>query len=446
MKRVVLLMLFVLVMAIPAGPTLAYLRVHPENPHYFQETTTGKPVLIASCAGVVPTALDCDYKKQVKEMAERHITYGRVWHFLPWGGTDVIWPWARSSTPGAHMGGHGGNKFDMNTWNPEYWSRMSDAMARCAKAGIYAEIHLFDRCGMSPAAESRWANNPWASDNNINSLETPDSSKDGTPDFYLYAEKPNLRHQQERYVRKMIDETVKHHTVIYEIENEHWQHKSADFAAYWAQFVKDYIAEKYPDCPRLVSYSSLEVDLEDCYDIPQIDIVNRHYGKEPERNLDCLNEYLEPRWSKNKPINIDEFANGLADPNMLRKMCWIIVASGGHFHIEDAENSAKPYDPVENIRLFLAKSGWGFIRCAPNKALVTEGGGYCMAEPGKQYVFFFPQGGSKKLNLAAGDYRARWWDTRKNKFSDLLTFSHAGGDKSFTTPDAQDWVLFMHSK
>ena len=421
-------------------PASAYLIIHPENPHYFQETLTGKPVMIASCAGFVPTSLKMDYKKQIQEMKDNVITYGRVWHFLPWGGSDSIWPWSRSDVSGAPMGG---NKIDMEKWNPEYWRRMKDGLSLANKAGIYSEIHLFDRCGMSPPDKTRWQGNPWASDNNVNNLETPVASKEGTPDFYMYEEKPNLRAQQERYITKMIDETVKYPIVIYEVENEHWAYNNPKFGEHYAKFIKDYIAQKYPKMPRLVSYSSLEKDLEEFYKIPAVDIVNRHYGNEPERNPAVLNDYIEPRWKLNKAINIDEFANGVSDTKLLREMCWIIVTSGGNFHIEDCTPESKPMDVCGNIRLFRTLSKWDFIHAAPDKGLITSGGGYCMAQPGVEYVCYFPVGGEKVVQLPAGEYRATWWDTVKGGSSNLTTFTHAGGAKTLTTPTTGDWVLHI---
>ena len=445
MREAVLWFLALLAATLAAGPALGYLRIHPENTHYFQETTTDEAVMIASCAGVVPTARDCDYVMQIREMKKQGITYGRVWHFLPWAGENAIWPWARSTTPGAYMGGRGGNKFDMDTWNTLYWSRLGDAMDRCNRAGIYCEIHLFDRCGMSPGTDRRWGGNPWASDNNINNLETPDARQDGTPDFYMYATKPKLRHQQERYVRKMIDQTIRYPNMIYEIENEHWEYNDPDFGSHYARFVKDHIADKYPDSPRLVSYSSLQGDLEAFFEIPYVDIVNRHFGKKATRDPSILNDYIEPRWSKNKAINIDEFANGCKDPYALRTMCWTIVTSGGNFHIEDCLPSAKPFEICGNIRDFREKSGWDFVHAAPDKRLVASGDGYCMANPGKEYVFYFPKGGAKKVNLAKGNYVAQWWNPTKGGFSESQEFAHDGGEKTFKTPDGPDWVLHVRA-
>ena len=418
-----------------AAPATAYLRLHPENPRYLQETTTGKPVLIASVTAIVPSAKTYDWKKGLSEIIEQKLTYSRVWHLGPWS-RDQIWPWAYSDVPAV---GFPANKVDMEKWNPEYWNRMREAMDRANKGGVYAEIHFFDRCGMSP--ESRYKGNPWASDNNVNNLEMPTCDKDGTPDFYMYDTKPNLHRQQDRYVTKMIDETIEFSNVIYEIENEHWQHDKPDWVAHWAKFTKDYVAKNYPKSPRLVAYSSLEDDLEACYTMPEVDIVNPHFGNKAEEAPGIMNDYIEPRWAKKKAINVDEFANGLEDPKVLRIMCWTIITSGAHFHIEDATPKSKPYEIVENLRQFKLQSGWDFVHSAPNKKLIVTGNGYCMARPGVEYVAFFPEGGSASITMPKGKYTARWWSTTANEFQGKHEFSHKGGVKALVAPDKAEWVL-----
>ncbi|MDO8588243.1 MAG: sugar-binding protein [Armatimonadota bacterium] len=420
-------------------PETSGIRIHPDNPHYFQDIATGKPVMITSFSSIVPSDTSYDYVAGIAEMQSRRIDYSRVWHFLPWAGVNAVWPWGRSGVAGAPMGG---NKIDMNTWNSTYWTRMNDAMSRAATGGTIGEIHLFDRCGMSPAGPTRWQGNPWATNNNINNLETPTADLDGTPEFYDYENRPNLRNQQERYIRKMIDETIQYTNIIYEVENEHWELEDPTFGAHYAQFIKDYIASAHPGNERLVTYNSLMGDIENFFNIDQVDIVNMHFGGDAEADTDILNAYCESRWPYNKAVNIDEFANGVGDWTLLRKMCWIIVTSGGNFHIEDA-NAAVSYDVCENIRSFKAVSGWDFIRSHPEKELIVSGGGYCMAQIGVEYVYFFPAGGGKAVTLPAGTYRAEWWDTRTGGFSSATTFSHAGGNKVLNSPDYDDWVLHI---
>jgi hypothetical protein len=207
--------------------------------------------------------------------------------------------------------------------------------------------------------------------------------------------------------------------------------------------VKDHISAHHPGTPRLVSYSSLEQDLESLYASPAIDVINKHFGGEAEEDPEILNAYIEPRWPRNKPINIDEFANGVTDGRVLRRMSWTILMSGGHFHIEDAEPSADPFGVVENIRLFLELSLWDFVRAAPDRGLITSGGGYCVAQPGVEYVCYFPIGGAKRLRVAPGEYRQEWWSPRDGGFMNATPFSHPGGDRELATPDANDWVLHV---
>src|SRR5688572_28839972 len=83
------------------------------------------------------------------------------------------------------------------------------------------------------------------------------------------------------------------------------------------------------------------------FDDPNVDIVNRHVGK----NLTPfdVHTYIQTRWHKRKAVNIDEFGNGWCElqpgtnqcavplklhPTApeLRNMAWTIVGSGGHFH------------------------------------------------------------------------------------------------------------------
>jgi len=438
--------LILLLAVLSADYASGYLRIHPSDPHYFQETTTGEPVVCTSHGNIVPNEATYDDEAGFRATSQSwRMMYARSWHFTPWSVPNAIWPWADSGVGGGYWGGYGGNKLDLNTWNPTCWTRHKDSIARCENAGVYVQIMLFDRCGMSPGTDSRWGGNPWAANNNINNLEVPNANppNDGTPDFYYYASKPNLRNQQERYVRKMIDETIVYGNVIYEVENEHWDHNDIGWCDYWCLFIKNYIGSNYPGSPRLTSYNSLENDLDDAYYLGALDIVNKHYGGSAESNPGIINDYLESKWHHNKPVNINEFANGLTDTNILREMCWTILAGGGHFHVEDAHSDSKPFEVVDNIMRFKSYANWDFIGASPSDNLIVSGGGYCLAKSGVDYLCYFPSGGNKTVNLASGSYRAEWWNPRTGGFYNVTTFGHGGGNKTLSAPDSGDWVLHV---
>jgi hypothetical protein len=54
---------------------------------------------------------------------------------------DLIVPWARSNQPGYLVGG---NKFDLDRWDPEYFARLKDFLSKAEERGIVVEICFFN--------------------------------------------------------------------------------------------------------------------------------------------------------------------------------------------------------------------------------------------------------------------------------------------------------------
>lgn len=413
-------------------PANVSLKLHPKNKRYF--ISNGKPILIASHGNLVPTSKDLNPDELIKFIVDSKQNHTRIWHLLPWDRT-AVWPWERS-VQCCFNGESAGNKYDLSKWNQEYFNLMKHDLEKTR--GIHAEIMLFDRVGMSPTDITRWQSNPWAKENNINGLETRSAFEEGTPQFYDLGTRPHLFDFQNRYVQKLIDETVDY-TVFYEIENEHWARSTREWPEYWSKMVKDYLKSKGKEV--LLSYSSLEDDLETAYNLPNIDIINKHFGGEAEGNPDMLNGYIESRWARNKAINIDEFANGVSNYDLLRKEAWIIVMSGGHFHIEDADPASKPLKVTESIRRFIELTDWNFWEAHPKKNYSS--GAYCMISDGFEYACYYASGGNKNINLPAGKYKYDWFDPINNGVNKSETFDHTGGVKTLTAPFDIDWVLHV---
>ena len=421
------------------------LKINSSNPHYFQEDGTGRPIVIASVMAIVPnwTGWD-DVVGQQQTIYRNRLPWARNWHMGAYCDSQSIQAYAFTAQTGSCYAVP--YKWDMNTWNATYWTRLADSISRANNAGVYSETLVFERCWMSPPDPCRWGGNPWANQNNINNINNinvADCWADGTPGFYNWSGNSNLKYHQERWVKKLIDTTIQYPNVIYEVENEHWASNSAGWADHYGQFIKDYISSTYPSYPRLTSYSSIisDADLDQCFNWSCIDIVNRHYGSD----LSTVTDYIEVRWNYNKPINIDEFANGENNQTELRQSCWRIICSGGHYHIEDAYDVARPVLVCNNIRSFIALSGWNFINAHPHSSLISGGSamGACMENSGVEYVCYFPTGGNKTVNIAAGNYREEWWNPKTGGFYNITNYTHNGGNRSFSCPDGNDWVLHV---
>jgi len=133
----------------------APISVHPANPHYF--LFNGRPTILVTSAehyGAVVNK-DFDYVAYLDALKSFSLNYTRIYpgfliepygKFLP-GNTlgprpeAVILPWARSSQPGYSQGG---NRFDLDRWDPEYFKRYRDFLAKAAARGVVVEICMFN--------------------------------------------------------------------------------------------------------------------------------------------------------------------------------------------------------------------------------------------------------------------------------------------------------------
>ena len=62
------------------------------------------------------------------------------------------------------------------------------------------------------------------------------------------------------------------------------------------------------------------------------------------------------------------------------------------------------------------------FQCVPHNGLLSErepNEAYCMAQPGKEYAVYFPDGGAIELDTSAtsGDIAVRWLDIAKSEWS-----------------------------
>jgi len=119
---------------------------------------------------------------------------------------DLIVPWARSNVPGYKKGG---NKFDLNQWDPEYFARLRNFITEAGKRDIIVEICFYN--GMT---DNYWTCSPLNSINNIQGIG------DCNPVTFHTLENEPLVREQLKYVEKLIVETNEFNNVIYEICDE----------------------------------------------------------------------------------------------------------------------------------------------------------------------------------------------------------------------------------
>jgi len=84
----------------------------------------------------------------------------------------------------------------------------------------------------------------------------------------------------------------------------------------------------------------------------------------------------------------------------------------------------------------------GLVAVTPQPPLSSTG--YCLANPGAEYLVYQPSSGPFSLDVLVGTYRYEWLDPSTNRIALSGTISVSGGNQSFNPPFRGDAVLYLH--
>ncbi|HXM45933.1 MAG TPA: hypothetical protein VN924_32160 [Bryobacteraceae bacterium] len=463
----------------PAQP----IRLHPKNPHYF--LFRGKTVALVTSAehyGSVINA-DFDYHRYLTTLAADGMNYTRLFGgsyrevpaqsfgilrntLAPAPGRFVA-PWARSETAGYEGGG---NKFDLDRWNPEFFTRFRDFLSEAAKRGIVVEITLFS----SNYQEMQWKISAVNPANNVNGTDAIDWKKLHT------LENGNILERQESYTRKLVREANAFDNVIFEIQNEPWSDRpvlagvvnpylqlpardvypnSVDVAdalsTAWQGRVAQWVTSAESTLPNrhLVAQNYCNFRFPVRQLVPGVSIVNFHYA---------YPEAVVLNYGLGKAISYDETGFlGRDDPGY-RRQAWNFMLSGGsvfdsldysfspgHEDGSDSEpNGPGGGSPALRRQLRILSE---FLQempleeMAPDTRTVKHAAGVyarVLSSAGHEYGMYLDGAGATDLALAlpAGTYSGKWIDVESGAVARPEHFSHAGGDKVVHTPEFRDGI------
>ena len=377
-------------------------------------------------------------------------------------------PWLRTG-PGEALDGR--PKFDLTQFDERFWQRANEYFEDSKSRGIYILLQMFD----DPFTKvsdygglDRWKFHPFNADNNINNIPgMPGGTGPGTAAFYDPDNKP-LMALQDALIKRLLDETAERFGhIIYEIGNEiNWRREipqAAEWQAHWIKVFRDY--ERKHGVKRLLSNDTrselLQAGVEDW------DIINHHgtlghnVKKTPLEELPgLLYERINEHFAKYKRPIIN--SRPCSDPDRVnypdivseekgRVLYWSYFTSGGHIigfrtTRESWKGGLAAEHIIQNLRKFIDETE--FWECEPRRDLILKGDALCLANAGKEYVVYLPEGGSVEVNLkdVAAETRlaVRQYDPRTGEFKSLQ--SAEGKKVEFTLPTSgvgQDWALHL---
>lgn len=152
------------------------------------------------------------------------------------------------------------------------------------------------------------------------------------------------------------------------------------------------------------------------------------------------------------------------DVDNLRRAAWVIALSGGQLNYADEvvpprrwqrrEDEGKTfselgmamepqgllYRPLNILAEFLRSLSFWRMRPEPGLSSTRV----CLAEVGREYVVYAPQGGSIAVDLTAvpDSLIARWFNPREGTFGQPFLLE-GKGRRELQAPDKEDWVLHL---
>jgi hypothetical protein len=452
--------------------------IHPDNPHYylFHDQPT---VLITSAEhyGAVVN-LDFDYIAYLDALKAYGLNYTRIWpgavlemvgEFVK-GNTmgprprRTIVPWARSNEPG-YM--YGGNKFDLDKWNPEFFARLKDFIVKAGERGIVVEV-----CFFNSQYTHRWPISPLYFENNIQGVGKCDYKDAQT------LKHPDLVKRESEYVSKITQEVNAYDNVILEVCDEPSLHTPHVEAGPWVGHLLEVVHNTESKLPKKHLLAQ-EVQGPiggpiDFSGMPALSIIVGEYVWEGNDGEMGGIEGLDYQYRHNKPIEMNEtpyypFQYRIGDAVAASRVeAWEFMVGGGasfnhlngRFTAEDpagkTPDNAQVLGALRSLKDFIYS--FDFVKMRADKNFVGGGvpeGVYCrgISQPGEQYAlyhhhsqldershqYYIVMTGSYRetlaLDLPPGTYKTDWVDPASGSVVASTTFGHQGGNKTLNTPE-----------
>jgi len=447
--------------------------LHPENPHYF--LYQGKPTILITSGEHYGSVINPDFNFDLYletihkegfnhtrifmgDYAEAKEAFCIIHNSLAPESRRFLTPWVRSDEPGNALGG---NKFDLEQWNPDYFIRLHRFMKRASDLGIVVECVLFFE-GMS------WDDMPLNLKNNINkttSIKAPD---------YMSLSNGNILGYQKKYVLKLVNELNRYDNVIINIANEPWffnqEHEgfsspARDETKAWIKEVSEWIVAEEKNLPKkhLISVDYCNegrtISKEELAKYwTNISVFNHHYDKDAV-SVKANYQNIPRAFAFNETGLMHTYTKAY------RIQGWRYLMSGGALYNnldftfqvghEDgsgkAEFSCDGYkgsgdqrvrSEISVLTSFFKTIDFIHMRPAQDIFVVYYGDRdlYALANDGKQYAIYVVGGKNSwyRLNIPFGKYKVEYFDPVSGSKILEEVLEHTKGDFRLDGPDYED--------
>ncbi|MBE0537686.1 MAG: hypothetical protein IH624_18635 [Phycisphaerae bacterium] len=474
--RIAVALAFAFVMFWMGGRTFAdtadHIQPYPANPAYWQYK--GKPVLLLGGSWQ-----DNLFNHPIG--LQRHLDL-----LKSVGGNYLRNTMSHRNTGNVFAYAQRDGKFDLDRWNEEYWRRFENFLRLTYERDIIVQIEIWDPWDHYVDHQSLggWSKHPFNPANNVNytaeesRLPTRVSYEPrGEPtDHAFFRSVPALDNNQlvlsyqQAFVDRLLSYSLSCPHVLYCMNNETGER--VEWGDYWAEFVRRRaraagVQVCTTDMRRSEDVRSKDhayiFDRPDLYTFVDISQNNAWAGLGQKHYDNIL--YVRERLAKQpRPINNNKNYGAArhGEEESVARFCRIVFAgcASVRFHRPHPLENADAHEAATDFGLGLSPRAQAIIasmrkiadaveltRTSPRNDLLSERSpneAYCLAEPGKQYAVYFPDGGAVKLDASAapGSLEVRWLDVTGSAWQAPLR-QQGGGILELTTPGKGHWAVMI---
>jgi hypothetical protein len=446
------------------------IRLYADNPYYWQYK--GEPVLLLG-----GTWQDNLFNHPVG--LERHLDL-----LLENGGNYVRNTMSHRNTGNVYAYVQTGGKFDLDRFNEAYWQRFENFLSMTRDRDIIVQIEVFDPWDLfeDHEAQGGWSKHPYNPANNVNYTE----AESGLPtvvdyapgvdpsDHTFYRSVPELDNNQlvfgfqKAYVDRLLSISLEYPNVIYSIQNETGEELA--FGDYWA----DYVHQKAEDGGRTVYVTDMrrnaDLTSSDHYHTYDnytrfnfLDVSQNNWmtGQHHYDQILYVREYIS---DAPRPINSVKIYNRDGDEESVARFFRIIFAGGAsaRFHRPAFRDDTDAQEISTEWGLGLGPRAQSTIRSGrmlldtfnvfasrPGNDLLSEredNEAYALANPGRQYAVYFPEGGNVNLDVsdAQGRLQLHWLNINTGTWQETQ-YAEGGGSITLQTPDSGHWAVVIQN-
>jgi len=369
-----------------------------------------------------------------------------------------VWPFRKA-----------GDLYDLGQWDEEYWRRFENFLKLTSERDIIAQIEIWATYDFA----SRWGQNPFHPNNNVNYT----AEESGLPekindrpgycenDFFwsVPAEKKlgTVLKYQQGFVDRMLSYSLKFGNVLYCMDNE--TSVTPEWGKYWSEYIKakaigtgvavhttemwyDHL-DKNPPIPHAT--------FDDPATYSFVDISQNNH-KRGQRHWDSVRLQMSRVDDNVRPLtNVKMYGADTGSERWFRadvdgvERFWRNIfagASSARFHRPSAGLglTEKAQANIRSMRILTDEMD--IFTCATHNDLLSNrkpNEAYCMANPGKEYAVYFPNGGEITLDISALPTGVlRWLDIPACKWGEPETLT--GGQKAILRPPGNgSWVALL---